>query len=366
MKCRGGYPSTLVLLAALALSACARGGTGDAGATAATPSLDSRARGLEGQGTPPAPGGAPAGAATAVPTPIRFALPTAGLSPVSAWRPPPYPAPWAIRPGDHFYFARPIPSGNVNWAHPLYRYGNTYFGEESTHTGIDLGADRDTPVLAAGAGEVVWAGYGLYRGSYDTSDPYGLAIAIRHDFGYEDQQLFTIYAHLGEVSVWEGERVSAGQPIGVVGDTGHASGPHLHFEVRIGANGYFATRNPELWVVPPEGWGVLAGRVMDAEGDPLPEQSIVVRSLETNRRWEVWTYVSETVRSDDELHENFAISDLPAGPYELTINYHDGTYTAGLLVRPGQTNFLVFRGSRGFTIEPTPIPPNLSVPPTPP
>jgi hypothetical protein len=105
---------------------------------------------------------------------------------------------------------------------------------------------------------------------------------------------------------------------------------------------------------------------MDARGDPLPEQSIVVRSLETNRRWEVWTYVSETVRSDDELHENFAISDLPAGPYEVTINYDDGAYTAGLLVRPGQTNFLVFRGSRGFTIEPTPIPPNLSVPPTPP
>lgn len=364
MKRTGGHLLKTVILAAWALTACSQGATAGVDRTAATPSPVPAAQALEGQGSPTAPGSISFGEPTAVPTPLRYALPTAGLSPVSAWRPPPYPAPWAIRTGDHFYFARPIPSGNVNWAHPLYRYGNTYFGEESTHTGIDLGADRDTPVLAAGAGEVVWAGYGLYRGSYDPDDPYGLAIAIQHNFGYEDQPLFTIYAHLGEILVWVGQDVSEGEAIGVVGDTGHADGPHLHFEVRIGENRYFATRNPELWIVPPEGWGVLAGRVMDSQGNLLPEQSIVVRSVQTNQRWEVWTYASETVRSDDELHENFAISDLPGGPYEVTVNYRDGSYTAGLMVRPGQTNFLVFRGNHGFTIEPTPMPPDLSVPPT--
>ncbi len=85
------------------------------------------------------------------PTPMRYAFPTPGPDPVSAWRPPPYAVPLAIRPEDHFYFLRPIPSGNVNWPHPLYRYGNTFFGEESIHTGVDLDAPRGTPVLAAAA-----------------------------------------------------------------------------------------------------------------------------------------------------------------------------------------------------------------------
>jgi murein DD-endopeptidase MepM/ murein hydrolase activator NlpD len=296
-------------------------------------------------------------------TPVRFVFPTPGLGPVSAWRPPPYPAPWALLARDHFLFARPIPSGNVNWAHPLYRYGNTYFGEQSVHTGIDLGADRGTPVLAAGPGEVVWAGYGLYRGSYDPNDPYGLAVAIRHDFGYQDQPLYTVYAHLAEVWVWMGQRVETGEEIGVVGETGHASGPHLHFEVRLGENRYFATRNPELWMVPPEGWGVLAGRVLGLDGVPLREYPIAVRSLETGRLWEVWTYAAATVHPDSVLRENFVLGDLPAGPYEISIELHDRCYSASLLVRPGQTNYIVFRGRRGFAVEPTPTPQDLDTPP---
>ncbi len=197
-------------------------------------------------------------------------LPEAAPTPVSDWRPPPYAIPLAIRPTDHYYFTRPVPSGEVNWPNPRYRYGSTAFGEEPIHTGVDLGAERDTPVLAAGAGEVGWVGFGLYRGVFDLTDPYGLAVAIRHDFGHEQQLLYTIYAHLSSTIVWPGQRVSAGEQIGTVGDTGHASGPHLHFEVREGENRYFATQNPELWTVPAEGWGVLAGRVTDTYGRNLP------------------------------------------------------------------------------------------------
>jgi len=258
---------------------------------------------------------------------------------------------------------RPIPSGDVNWAHPLYRYGNTYFGEESVHTGVDLGADRDAPVVAVADGEVVWAGYGLYTGTRDLSDPYGLAIAIRHDFGYRDQVLYTVYAHLGDVYVWMGQRVTAGEEIGVVGDTGHASGPHLHFEVRVGENRYYASRNPELWIVPPEGWGVLAGQILDTAGRPILDNEVTVRSLETGRRWEAWTYADQTVNGDDVLAENVALADLPAGPYEITVVYYQRSRSASLWVSPGQTNFFVFRGSRGFTIEPTPPPPDLVHPP---
>jgi murein DD-endopeptidase MepM/ murein hydrolase activator NlpD len=295
-------------------------------------------------------------------TAFPFIFPESSPEPELEWRPPPYKAPLALRPEDHYFLTRPIPSGEVNWANPFYRYGNTFFGENSVHTGVDMGADLGTPVLAAGPGEIIWAGYGLYRGSTDLTDPYGLAIAIRHDFGYKDGVLFTIYAHLKTVDVWPGQRVQLGEKIGTVGNTGHSSGPHLHFEVRLGENRYFGTRNPELWMVPPEGWGVLSGRIMDSFGRVLPEQLVQIRSIETDKKLQVWTYAKGTVFADDYYNENFAISDLPAGPYEITVNYVGRNFTAQLYVYPGQTNFFHFRGREGYTIEPTPITPAFSPP----
>jgi len=289
------------------------------------------------------------------PTPGFSDIPTPFPDAVADWRPPPYPVPWSLRPEDHFYFSRPIPSGEVNWPHPQYRYGGTFFGEESTHTGVDLGAERGTPVLASAPGEVVWTGYGFYRGRADPNDPYGLAVAIRHDFGYDGEQLYTVYAHLSRSDVWRGQLVDAGQIIGTVGDTGHASGPHLHFEVRLGENYYFSTRNPELWVVPPEGWGVLAGRILDSYGRPLAEKVVKVTSVDTGQVWEVWTYAKDTIVSDAVYNENFVLGDLPAGPYQIDVAFN-GRQSAWLFVLPGQTNFLVFQGSRGFLIEPTPTP----------
>lgn len=289
-------------------------------------------------------------------TPAQLDLPTAGPNPVSAWRPPPYPVPRAVRPDDHFYFLRPIPSGNVNWPHPRYRYGNTFFGEESIHTGVDLDAARGTPVLAAGGGKVVWVGFGLYSGIYNPDDPYGMAVLIRHDFGYDGRLMYTAYGHLEEASVWLGQHVEAGDQIGTVGDTGNAEGPHLHFEVRFGEDGYFTTRNPELWMVPPEGWGVLAGRICDSVGRPLAEQLVQIYSLESGQRWDVWTYALETVHSDDHYNENFVISDLPAGPYEVRVDFGGHTSSAQMLVLAGQTNLFEFNGRRGFIVEPTPTP----------
>lgn len=289
-------------------------------------------------------------------SPVSTRSPTAFPAAVADWRPPPYPVPWALRPEDHFYFARPIPSGEVNWPHARYRYGSTFFGEHSTHTGVDLGADRDTPVLASAAGEVVWTGYGLYRGLPDPADPYGLAIAIRHDFGFEGKELYSIYAHLQSSQVWRGQRVAGGELIGKVGGTGHASGPHLHFEIRLGENYYFSTVNPELWMVPPEGWGVLVGRVVDNNGRPLPEHRLEVLSVDTGQRWEVWTYALDTVQPDPSYNENFVLGDLPAGPYEIRTEFFGRIHSAWMFLLPGQTNLIVFRGRSGFQIEPTPTP----------
>lgn len=89
------------------------------------------------------------------------------------------------------------------------------------HEGIDLPAPLGTPVLAAAAGRVVYAGNGI-RG-------YGNLIVLQHA-----GDLLTVYAHNARLLVGQGQVVRAGQRVALVGQTGHATGPHLHFEVREG------------------------------------------------------------------------------------------------------------------------------------
>ena len=84
------------------------------------------------------------------PVPFQFSLPTPGAEPVSAWRPPLYPIPWAMSPYDHFYFARPIAADMVNWPAADYRYGGVFFGRNIVHTGVDIPTPEGTPIMAAG------------------------------------------------------------------------------------------------------------------------------------------------------------------------------------------------------------------------
>jgi murein DD-endopeptidase MepM/ murein hydrolase activator NlpD len=89
------------------------------------------------------------------------------------------------------------------------------------HEGIDLKAQEGTPVLAAQDGTVIYAGSKI-RG-------YGKLIVIRHL-----RQISTIYAHNSRLFVRAGQYVHQGQKISITGQTGHVTGPHLHFEVRDG------------------------------------------------------------------------------------------------------------------------------------
>ena len=155
--------------------------------------------------------------------PFRFDLPTPGAEPVSGWRPPLYPVPWAVSSYDHFYFARPIAADEVNWPLPQYRYGGVFFAPNIVHTGVDIDAELGAPILAAGPGTVISADWGLFtEAPGNKSDPYGQAVVIRHDFGYKGQTLYTIYAHMSEILAYVGQRVQTGDVIGLVGDTGLA------------------------------------------------------------------------------------------------------------------------------------------------
>ena len=192
---------------------------------------------------------------TPSPVPFQFSLPTPGAEPVSAWRPPLYPIPWAVSPYDHFYFARPIAADQVNWPIPDYRYGGVFFGRNIVHTGVDINPEG-TPIMAAGPGTIVWTGWGLFSETPgNQEDPYGLAVAIRHDFGYNDQQLYTVYAHMSKIIAVVGQHVETGELIGLVGDTGATTGSHVHFEVRFPSNSFFYTYNPELMDLAATGLG---------------------------------------------------------------------------------------------------------------
>jgi murein DD-endopeptidase MepM/ murein hydrolase activator NlpD len=93
--------------------------------------------------------------------------------------------------------------------------------EGRPHEGIDLPAPVGTPVFAAADGRVVYAGNGI-RG-------YGNLIVVRHA-----GDLLTVYAHNSVLLAAQGQEVRAGDRIALVGQSGRATGPHLHFEVRAG------------------------------------------------------------------------------------------------------------------------------------
>jgi murein DD-endopeptidase MepM/ murein hydrolase activator NlpD len=95
--------------------------------------------------------------------------------------------------------------------HPI-QLGVTKF-----HNGVDIRAKTGTWVGAAAEGTVIHAGW---------INGYGKTIKIKHENGY-----VTMYAHLSEIHVKNGQKVAAGKLIGKSGSTGHSTGPHLHFSI---------------------------------------------------------------------------------------------------------------------------------------
>ncbi len=283
--------------------------------------------------------------------PLRLTIPTPGAEPVSDWRPPLYPVPWAISPNDHFYFVRPIAANEINWPLASYRYGGMFFGNV-VHTGIDIPTGKGTPIVAAGAGTVVWADWGFYSGwNENKNDPYGQAVAISHDFGFQGQPLYTVYAHMSRIDVTRGQWVQAGEQLGLVGDTGHTTGPHLHFEVRVGDNDFFNTYNPELWIAPPQSWGVLVGNVTDEKGKPLNHYQVRVHSFENGRMRTVRTYGQQVVNNDSFYQENLVLSDLPAGWYEIQVQYENEELRQQIQIFPGQVSYFNFHGLEGYSLD---------------
>ena len=111
------------------------------------------------------------------------------------------------------------------------KFGNTSFSASGAyngkgHNGIDLAASVGAPIRAARGGVVLGTGNtDQVRGCYS----FGKWVLLKHDNGLD-----TIYAHLSQISVYGGESVNVGDVLGYSGETGYATGPHLHFGVYVG------------------------------------------------------------------------------------------------------------------------------------
>ena len=101
-------------------------------------------------------------------------------------------------------------------------YGNRqspWSNDREFHSGIDIRADRGTVVNAPAAGTVIHAG---------PAQDYGIAVIVDHG-----QNIRSLYGHLSKTSVQVGQRVERGTVLGLSGNTGRSSGPHLHYEVHV-------------------------------------------------------------------------------------------------------------------------------------
>jgi murein DD-endopeptidase MepM/ murein hydrolase activator NlpD len=285
------------------------------------------------------------------------AVPLSVTRAVSEWQPPPLIPPLSRDPlgRDHYWFLRPIDSNARNWVLSIYPYGSD--GNDRTnilrvHHGVDMPNPVGELVRAAGSGVVIWAADGRQENVdiFQNSPSYGNVILIEHDFGYQGRPLWTLYAHLSAALVERGQVVAAGEPIGLVGNTGRVTGPHVHFEVRMGENRYASTYNPVLWMVPYVGHGVIAGRVVDARGRFMDDVDITIRNwatglVETTTSSYVFLQSGSDVNADPTWRENFAVPDIPVGRYDVIATIDGQRLVSQVVVVEGTTSFVELKPS---------------------
>jgi murein DD-endopeptidase MepM/ murein hydrolase activator NlpD len=250
-----------------------------------------------------------------------------------------------------FLLGRPIAPSGRNTIDTSYRFGDYRQSTQITHRGVDFLNSTGTSVVAAADGVVVVAGDDLNIPYGPRKDYYGNLVILEHDLsGYPDP-IFTLYSQLSEVLVEEGDAVAAGQEIGLVGMSGAVPGSTLHFEVRVGENSYQEARNPELWLEllsdeSDQALGALAGRVIDEQGVFQPVENIVIEQLADPGlpaidQFYLTTYEKKELRGQAPWNESFAMSDLPAGEYQISFMLN-GLQQKVVEVEPGMLTLVTF------------------------
>ncbi len=263
----------------------------------------------------------------------------------------------------HTIFARPIAPQDQPFIDQTYRYGSTMGGTFQQHQGVEFNDPRGTPVHAIGSGVVVYAGP-AERGA--------LTVAIRHDAAFEPSggaggggggggaqplYLFSTYYHNSRLLVRVGQRVARGQVISEVGNTGRATNEHLHLEVHAAPTSDVQavvdsaqrfppyTVNPELWIDPLPGTGVVAGQVWDSAGRPVPQARIygLVKPEPQETPFLYAETYGDKAHPDPAYHEHFAVGDVPAGEYDVGVTIDGTQVVRHVRVEAGKVTWVVFR-----------------------
>lgn len=340
----GGLLSAVSLLWLLLLAACGAPATAVGGPTpaAALPTAPHTATLPAPSATaPPSPaatvGPPPSPTSIQTSVPARTVGPTAtptATAPPPTFTPPPLPPPVE---GEHLIWPRPVPLSSPLWTDKSYPYGSTRGGMLRPHTGVEFGVVAGTPVLAVAPGTVVVAGNDAQVAYGPQTNFYGNLVILEVE---GSTPTFVLYGHLAEVSVVVGQSVAVGDVLGLSGATGVADGPHLHFEVRVGENGYGATRNPLLWLAPLPQTGVVAGRVIGQSGELLYEAPVALRRVDGPAPYTATTSYATGEPNGDLLHENFAVDDVIPGFYEVIVDTGRRRFSTELWVYPGRVNWV--------------------------
>ncbi len=257
----------------------------------------------------------------------------------------------------HFMVGRPVAPNATSITPALfYLYGTTGVGQYDVHHGEEFVNPSGTALFAVADGTIVTAGSDeqpicgdngkvVCGSSLTPGGFYGKVVVIQLTQSYNGQPVFALYGHMNKISVSLGDQVKSGDPLGEIGMTGVALGPHVHFEIRLGTNDYGHTRNPILWMTPLPGRGVIAGRYLDAKGIPVRGALVDIYRADNTFLTETETYSRDhfpAVNSDDDLGENFAAGDLAAGDYTVRINGQP--FAQRITVQAGKLSFVDLGG----------------------
>jgi murein DD-endopeptidase MepM/ murein hydrolase activator NlpD len=296
----------------------------------------------------------PAPISTATATPTETAVPTVARI-ATATRPPvPNVTRAATRTiAQHFLVGRPVaPSATMIVPDPIYLYGTTRRGDLDVHHGEEFENPTGTPLYAVADGTIVVAGgddqpicgddgFTLCGRPVDSGGYYGKLVVLQLSKTFIGRRVFALYGHMNSFAVKSGDLVKSGDPIGTIGSTGVALGPHVHFEIRLDVNDYAHTRNAILWMTPLAGRGSLAGRYSDAGGSPIRGALINFYRVNGDFLFATETYSRDRwpeVNSDDEIGENFAAGDLPVGDYIIRVQGQQ--FAQRVTIQDGKLSFV--------------------------
>jgi hypothetical protein len=198
-----------------------------------------------------------------------------------------------------------------------YLFGTTYDQRYRVHKGDDYNNPEYTPIYSGADGRVISSGTGSHQANY---------ITLNYGNLYHDWIIRGVYVHLSRHSTLiSGDQVNPGQVIGYVGHTGRATNDHLHLEIRLTINGSdYGSVNPSLWIKPPEGTGMIAGRrtFQGSSQEYFKIYGCYKPWVQENPFLYAEPYGSG-VKSDPEWGENFAITGVIPGYYNLIIYRSD-------------------------------------------